>query len=106
MATRTAVARVAAPHQPAWVAALARRMEGAGAGGGRRVARYFSDGTGRVLSEEERAAENVYIQKMEREKLEKLKRTADKDKADAAKRAAAAAAAAKGDKKGEDARPT
>lgn len=60
MATRTAVARVVAPHQPAWpwaAAVLARRMEGAG-----RVARYFSDGTGRVLSEEERAAESVYIQ--------------------------------------------
>lgn len=98
MATRTAVARVVAPHQPAWAAAvLARRMEG-----GRRVARYFSDGTGRVLSEEERAAESVYIQKMEREKLEKERRKADKDKADAAKRAAAA----KGDKKGGEARPT
>uniref|UniRef100_A0A0E0K0N2 ATPase inhibitor n=1 Tax=Oryza punctata TaxID=4537 RepID=A0A0E0K0N2_ORYPU len=100
MATRTAVARVVAPHQPAWAAAVARRMEGAGGRG--RVARYFSDGTGRVLSEEERAAENVYIQKMEREKLEKLRRKADKDKADAAKRATAA----KGDKKGGEARPT
>uniref|UniRef100_A0A0E0CLI7 ATPase inhibitor n=1 Tax=Oryza meridionalis TaxID=40149 RepID=A0A0E0CLI7_9ORYZ len=100
MATRTAVARVVAPHQPTWpwaAAVLARRMEGAG-----RVARYFSDGTGRVLSEEERAAESVYIQKMEREKLEKQRRKADKDKADAAKRAAAA----KGDKKGGEARPT
>ncbi|KAF0934243.1 hypothetical protein E2562_023605 [Oryza meyeriana var. granulata] len=100
MATRTAVTRVVSPHQPAWVAAVAKRMEGGA--GGRRVARYFSDGTGRVLSEEERAAENVYIQKMEREKLEKLRRKADKDKADAAKRAAAA----KGDKKGDEARPS
>uniref|UniRef100_A0A2C9VJT4 Uncharacterized protein n=1 Tax=Manihot esculenta TaxID=3983 RepID=A0A2C9VJT4_MANES len=28
----------------------------------RGATRYFSDGKGRVLSEEERAAENVYIQ--------------------------------------------
>lgn len=33
--------------------------------------RAFSDG--RVLSEEERAAENMYIKKMEKEKLEKAK---------------------------------
>ena len=53
-----AVVRVTA--QPAW-AAVARRMEGVG--GGARVSRYFSDkASGRVLSEEERAAENVYIQ--------------------------------------------
>ncbi|WOL02296.1 signal recognition particle 54 kDa protein, chloroplastic [Canna indica] len=39
----------------------------------RRTPRYFSD-KGRVLGEEERAAENVYIQKMERERIEKLKR--------------------------------
>ena len=58
MATRRAVVRVTA--QPAW-AAVARRMEGVG--GGARVSRYFSDkASGRVLSEEERAAENVYIQ--------------------------------------------
>ncbi|XP_066331562.1 uncharacterized protein At2g27730, mitochondrial-like [Miscanthus floridulus] len=94
-----AVVRVTA--QPAW-AAVARRMEGVG--GGARVSRYFSDkATGRVLSEEERAAENVYIQKMEREKLEKLRRKEDKAKAEAAKRAAAA----KGDnKKGEEAHPS
>lgn len=36
---------------------LCRLMEGS-----RRTPRYFSDGKGRVLSEEERAAENVYIQ--------------------------------------------
>ncbi|KAB5539100.1 hypothetical protein DKX38_016633 [Salix brachista] len=61
--------------------------------------RYFSDGKGRVLSEEERAAENVYIQawplispfpitlplsycyyKMERERLEKLKPKQEKEK--------------------------
>ena len=58
MATRRAVVRVTA--QPAW-AAVARRMEGVGSGA--RVSRYFSDkASGRVLSEEERAAENVYIQ--------------------------------------------
>ncbi|EES06910.1 hypothetical protein BDA96_04G178300 [Sorghum bicolor] len=100
MATRRAVVRVTA--LPAW-AAVARSMEGVG-GGGARVSRYFSDkASGRVLSEEERAAENVYIQKMEREKLEKLRRKEDKAKAEAAKRAAAA----KGDKKkGEEAHPS
>lgn len=96
--TRTAVARIPRPAWAAVAEALTRRMEGVGGG---RAPRYFSDSTGRVLGEEERAAENVYIQKMEREKLEKLRRKADKDKADAAKRAAAG----KGDK-GEDARPT
>ncbi|KAK3158097.1 hypothetical protein QOZ80_2AG0132880 [Eleusine coracana subsp. coracana] len=94
MATRRALVRIPQPAAN-WVA---RRMEGFG-----RVPRYFSDKTsGRVLSEEERAAENVYIQKMEREKLEKLRRKADKDKAEAAKRAAAG----KGDKKGEEAQPS
>lgn len=54
MATRRTVAASVTAHQPAW-AAVARRMEG--------VSRYFSDkASGRVLSEEERAAENVYIQ--------------------------------------------
>ncbi|CAN6278734.1 unnamed protein product, partial [Urochloa humidicola] len=101
MATRRAVGRALVP-QPAWAAvaeAVGRRMEGVGGG---RVPRYFSDmASGRVLSEEERAAENVYIQKMEREKLEKLRRKADKDKAEAAKKKAAAN---KGDKmKGEEA---
>ncbi|XP_044462149.1 uncharacterized protein At2g27730, mitochondrial [Mangifera indica] len=46
----------------------------------RGATRYFSDGKGRVLSEEERAAENIYIQKMERERLEKLKQKAEKEK--------------------------
>ncbi|CAN6251779.1 unnamed protein product, partial [Urochloa humidicola] len=95
MATRRAVGGGALVPRPAWAAvaeAVARRMEGVG-----RVPRYFSDkASGRVLSEEERAAENVYIQKMEREKLEKLRRKADKDKAEAAKKRAAAN---KGDKK-------
>ncbi|KAI4334222.1 hypothetical protein L6164_018938 [Bauhinia variegata] len=36
--------------------------------------RLFSSGSGRVLSEEEKAAENVYIKKTEQEKLEKLAR--------------------------------
>ncbi|XP_019059618.1 PREDICTED: uncharacterized protein LOC109117254 [Tarenaya hassleriana] len=36
--------------------------------------RCFSDDKGRVLSEEERAKENIYIQKMERERLEKLRK--------------------------------
>ncbi|KAJ1436256.1 ATPase inhibitor [Sesbania bispinosa] len=43
--------------------------------------RFFSD-KGRVLSEEEQAKENVYIQKWEREKLEKQKQQADKVKAE------------------------
>lgn len=58
MATRRAVGvGRALVSQPAW-AAVARRMDGAGG-----VPRYFGDkASGRVLSEEERAAENVYIQ--------------------------------------------
>ncbi|KAG9459007.1 hypothetical protein H6P81_003515 [Aristolochia fimbriata] len=51
----------------------------------RRAVRYFSDGKGRILSEEEKAAENVYIQKMERERLEKMKAKAEKEKAKAEK---------------------
>ncbi|KAJ0103695.1 hypothetical protein Patl1_05870 [Pistacia atlantica] len=54
---------------------LTRSMEST-----RGATRYFSDDKGRVLSEEERAAENVYIQKMERERLEKLKQKAAKEK--------------------------
>ncbi|KAK7855127.1 uncharacterized protein CFP56_029795 [Quercus suber] len=41
------------------------------------VSRRFSSG-GKVLSEEERAAENVYIKKVEQEKLEKLARKGPK----------------------------
>nr|XP_043635006.1 uncharacterized protein At2g27730, mitochondrial isoform X1 [Erigeron canadensis] len=37
------------------------------------VSRRFSSG-GKILSEEEKAAENIYIKKMEQEKLEKLAR--------------------------------
>ncbi|PIN14962.1 hypothetical protein CDL12_12406 [Handroanthus impetiginosus] len=44
--------------------------------------RYFSDGKDRVLGEEERAKETVYIQKMERERLEKLKKKAEQEKAE------------------------
>ncbi|KAG0478628.1 hypothetical protein HPP92_013347 [Vanilla planifolia] len=46
-----------------------------------RTSRWFSDGKGRILSEEEKAAENIYIQKMERERMEKLKQKAEKEKA-------------------------
>ncbi|XP_012065741.1 uncharacterized protein At2g27730, mitochondrial isoform X2 [Jatropha curcas] len=66
MATRLAISRLG----------ITRSMEST-----RGATRYFSDGKGRVLSEEERAAENVYIQKMERERLEKLKQKAEKEKA-------------------------
>lgn len=53
MSTRRALVRIPQPAAT-WVAT---RMEGFG--------RYFSDkASGRVLSEEERAAENVYIQVM------------------------------------------
>ncbi|KAL7147089.1 hypothetical protein ABFS83_06G084700 [Erythranthe nasuta] len=44
--------------------------------------RYFSDGKGRVLGEEERAQETIYIQKMERERLEKLKKKAEQEKSE------------------------
>ncbi|GKU93809.1 hypothetical protein SLEP1_g7374 [Rubroshorea leprosula] len=41
------------------------------------VSRRFSTG-GKILSEEEKAAENVYIKKIEQEKLEKLARKGPK----------------------------
>ena len=44
------------------------------------LSRFYGDG--KVLSEEERAAENVYIKKMERERLEKLKQKAAKESAE------------------------
>ncbi|XP_042455212.1 uncharacterized protein At2g27730, mitochondrial-like [Zingiber officinale] len=50
-----------------------------------RSARLFSDGKGKILSEEEKAAENIYIQKMERERMEKLKKQREKEKADGEK---------------------
>ncbi|KAL8538931.1 hypothetical protein ACS0TY_000795 [Phlomoides rotata] len=40
--------------------------------------RYMSDG--RILNEEERARETVYIKKMEREKQEKLKKKLEQEK--------------------------
>ncbi|XVE79231.1 hypothetical protein DITRI_Ditri14bG0041200 [Diplodiscus trichospermus] len=43
----------------------------------RYISRRFSNG-GRILSEEEKAAENVYIKKTEQEKLEKLARKGPK----------------------------
>ncbi|XP_050153888.1 uncharacterized protein At2g27730, mitochondrial isoform X2 [Malus sylvestris] len=49
----------------------------------RGATRYLSSGTGKILSEEERAAENVYIQRKERERLAKQK--AEKEKAEKAK---------------------
>ncbi|XP_022746140.1 uncharacterized protein At2g27730, mitochondrial [Durio zibethinus] len=54
----------------------------------RGAVRCFSDGKGRVLSEEERAKENVYIQKMERERLDKMKKKAEKEKAEKEKEGA------------------
>ncbi|KAG1369703.1 putative 40S ribosomal protein S25 [Cocos nucifera] len=60
-------------------------MEGVVGGGRMGAPRYFSDSTGRILSEEERAKENVYIQKMERERLEKLRRKQEKERAEAEK---------------------
>ncbi|KAJ4775685.1 copper ion binding protein [Rhynchospora pubera] len=46
----------------------------AGRVGIRHVSRRFFSSGGKVLSEEEKAAENVYIKKMEQEKLEKAAR--------------------------------
>ncbi|PKA52451.1 Uncharacterized protein AXF42_Ash020412 [Apostasia shenzhenica] len=72
MALRSVAARAPLLRSSAW------KMEGVAG----RASRYFSDGTGRVLAEEERAKENVYIQKMEREKLEKMRRKAEKERAE------------------------
>ncbi|KAG2672430.1 hypothetical protein I3760_13G040500 [Carya illinoinensis] len=71
MAVRSALSRIR------FSLTVTRSMESS-----RGATRYFGEGKGRILSEEERAAENVYIQKMEREKLEKLKRKAEKEKAE------------------------
>lgn len=58
-------------------------MEGGASRSSSLFPRYFSDGNkGRVLSEEERAKETVYIQKMERERLEKMKKKVDKEKSE------------------------
>ncbi|KAF9600974.1 hypothetical protein IFM89_014680 [Coptis chinensis] len=43
------------------------------------ISRYFSS-DGRVFSEEEKAAENIYIKKMERERIEKAKKKLEKEK--------------------------
>uniref|UniRef100_A0A2P2JHH2 Uncharacterized protein At2g27730 isoform X2 n=1 Tax=Rhizophora mucronata TaxID=61149 RepID=A0A2P2JHH2_RHIMU len=67
LGTRSALSRLS----------LARTMESTR----RQATRYFSDDKGRILSEEERAKENVYIQKWERERLEKQKHKAEKEKA-------------------------
>ncbi|KAJ7981180.1 Copper ion-binding protein [Quillaja saponaria] len=40
--------------------------------------RFYSSGSGKVLSQEEKAAENIYIKKTEQEKLEKLARKGPK----------------------------
>ncbi|KAJ1692296.1 hypothetical protein LUZ63_008994 [Rhynchospora breviuscula] len=50
----------------------------AGRVGIRHVSRRFFSSGGKVLSEEEKAAENVYIKKMEQEKLEKAARQGPK----------------------------
>ncbi|XP_019427681.1 PREDICTED: uncharacterized protein LOC109335892 [Lupinus angustifolius] len=46
------------------------------------MSRFYSSDKGRVLSEEEQAKENVYIQKWERERLEKQKQQGDKVKSE------------------------
>ncbi|KAJ6798222.1 Uncharacterized protein M6B38_214050 [Iris pallida] len=56
---------------------------------GRGAYRYFSEDKGRIFREEERAKEAVYIQKMERERMEKLRKKMEKEKAEADKAAAA-----------------
>ncbi|CAH2060438.1 unnamed protein product [Thlaspi arvense] len=68
------------------------------------VARRFS--SGKVLSEEEKAAENVFIKKMEQEKLEKIARQGPGEQAAAGSaseaKASGAAAAESGPKVSED----
>ncbi|KAJ0235186.1 F1F0-ATPase inhibitor protein [Hirschfeldia incana] len=55
---------------------LARSLRESQIGASRSVGsiRCFSDDKGRVLSDEERAKETIYIQKMEKEILERKKR--------------------------------
>ncbi|KAJ3675110.1 hypothetical protein LUZ60_004152 [Juncus effusus] len=79
MAIRSAAARI---PQTTTRVIVGAKMEGVFGG---RASRYFSDGKGRILSEEERAKETVYIQKMERERSEKLRKKAEKEKAEAEK---------------------
>ncbi|XP_015058558.1 uncharacterized protein At2g27730, mitochondrial isoform X1 [Solanum pennellii] len=54
-----------------------KKLEMAARNAFRYVSRRLSS-SGKVLSEEEKAAENVYIKKMEKEKLEKLARQGPK----------------------------
>ncbi|XP_078152884.1 copper ion binding protein [Carex rostrata] len=67
----------------------------AGRVGMRHVARRFFSSGGKVLSEEEKAAENVFIKKMEKEKLAKAARQGPK----AAEQTPATPTAASGDAK-------
>lgn len=53
---------------------MALQRMGMGMGSRHFARRGFSQGSGKILSEEEKAAENIYIKKMEQEKLEKLAR--------------------------------
>ncbi|CAA6667590.1 unnamed protein product [Spirodela intermedia] len=73
MAMRCAIGRVIRrpPSSSSGVLASARR--------------WLSGGQGKILSEEEMAKENVYIKKMERERMEKLKRKVEREKAEAEK---------------------
>ncbi|XP_010543614.1 PREDICTED: uncharacterized protein At2g27730, mitochondrial [Tarenaya hassleriana] len=76
MATRSALTRLGLTRSvEASQIGLTRSLDSA-----RAATRCFSDDKGRVLSEEERAKENIYIQKMERERLEKLKKKIDTGK--------------------------
>ncbi|XP_018472567.1 uncharacterized protein LOC108843907 [Raphanus sativus] len=58
------------------IAGLARSLRESQIGASRSVGsiRCFSDDKGRVLSDEERAKETIYIQKMEKEILERKKK--------------------------------
>lgn len=60
-----------------------KKIEMAARNAFRYVSRRLSS-SGKVLSEEEKAAENVYIKKMEKEKLEKLARQGPKPEEQAA----------------------
>ncbi|KMZ66914.1 hypothetical protein ZOSMA_282G00140 [Zostera marina] len=70
MSTRSIMARMTGMYP---------RMERSSFGSGTGF-RYFSDGKGKIFSEEEKAAENVYIKKMERQKLDKAKVKSEKEK--------------------------
>lgn len=55
-------------------------VRGSSAPVNRMARRLFSDDRGKVLREEERAAENIYIKKKEHESIEKLKQKLEKEK--------------------------